>query len=64
MTLLGQIGAALWEIGAATFIVLVILTVRKARARGKRLFRDLPAQRLGPPPARPPVVDHRWDAMQ
>lgn len=61
--MIGQFIAALWEIGAATFIVLVILTVRKARARGKRLFVDLPAARLGPPPKRPPVVDHRWDAM-
>lgn len=63
MTLLGQIAAVLWELAAASFIVLVILGVRKARARGKRLFVDGPAKRLGPPPAHPPVVDHRWDAM-
>lgn len=63
MTLLGQVAAVVWELGAATLIVLVILTIRKARARGKRLFVDLPAKRLGPPPEQEPYVDHRWDAM-
>jgi hypothetical protein len=38
--------AVAWELGAATFIVLVIVTVRKARARGKRLFADEPAARV------------------
>ena len=43
---------------AAPFVVLV----RKARARGKRLFRDEPLKRLRGlhPDAR---EDHRWDAM-
>jgi hypothetical protein len=42
----GHWAAVAWELGAATFIVLVILTVRKARARGKRLFADEPAARV------------------
>jgi len=46
MSLLGQVAAVAWEVGAATFIALVILTVRKARARGKRLFADEPAARV------------------
>ena len=61
--LAGQVVAVVWEISAVAFLVLVILTIRKARARGKRLFVDLPAKRLGPPPTHPPVVDHRWDAL-
>jgi len=60
---LGQVVAVLWELIAVSFLVLVVLTIRKARARGKRLFVDLPAKRLGPPPTKPPYVDHRWDAM-
>lgn len=55
-------------IAALVFIVLPLVLVggqsliMRARARGKRLFVDLPAKRLGPPrPA--PKVDHRWDAM-
>jgi hypothetical protein len=60
---LGQLAAMLWELIAVSFLVLVALTIRKARARGKRLFVDLPAKRLGPPPAKPPYVDHRWDVM-
>jgi hypothetical protein len=43
---IGQLMKAVWEIGAATFIVLVVLTVRKARARGKRLFADEPTARI------------------
>lgn len=61
--MLGQLAAVLWELIAVSFLALVVLTIRKARARGKRLFVDLPAKRLGPPPAKPPYVDHRWDAM-
>jgi hypothetical protein len=44
--MIGDVLKAVWEIGAATFIVLVILTVRKARARGKRLFADEPTARI------------------
>lgn len=44
--MIGQLLKVAWELGAATFIVLVILTVRKARARGKRLFADEPAARV------------------
>lgn len=58
---IGQAIKALWEIGAATFIVLVILTVRKARARGRRLFRDEPNARIDAL-AKAPDLDHRWDA--
>ncbi len=49
----------LLSVAAAPFVVLV----RKARARGKRLFVDVPNKRLGPPPDRPVQIDHRWDAM-
>lgn len=57
-----------WNIAAGWFLVSVIaapffLVIRKARARGKRLFVDLPAERLGPPPVHASHVDHRWDAM-
>lgn len=61
--MLGQVAAVLWELAALAFLALVVFTVRKARARGKRLFVDLPNQRLGPPPAHTPEIDHRWDAM-
>ena len=59
----GSVLAALWELAAVAFLVLVILGVRKAKARSQRLFVDLPAKRLGSPPKHPPVVDHRWDAL-
>ena len=57
-----------WDITVWFFIASVITApfvalVRKCRARGKRMFVDLPATRLGPPPADRPHVDHRWDAM-
>ena len=42
----GQILAVVWEVTAVAFLVLVVLTIRRARARGKRLFRDLPNERL------------------
>lgn len=61
--MIGQILAALWELAVIAFLVSVVLTVRKARARSKRLFVDLPAKRLGPRPKTTPYVDHRWDAM-
>ena len=61
--MIGQLLKVVYEVVAVGFIVLVILTVRKARARGKRLFVDEPAKRLGPPPAHTPEIDHRWDAM-
>ena len=61
MTLLGQIGAALWEIAAVGFIVLVVLTIRAARARGKRLFVDEPTKRIKGLSA-DKRMDHRFDA--
>jgi hypothetical protein len=36
----------LWELAAVAFLVGVIVTVRKARARGKRLFADEPTARV------------------
>ena len=42
----GQILAVVWEVTAVGFLVLVVLTIRKARARDKRLFRDEPLKRL------------------
>jgi hypothetical protein len=58
---LGQVIAALWEIAAVTFIVLAVLTIRKARARGRRLFRDEPNARIDAL-AKAPDLDHRWDS--
>ena len=59
--MIGQFIAALWEVAAVSFLVLVILTVRKARARGKRLFADEPTARIKGLSA-DTRVDHRWDA--
>ncbi len=61
--MIGQIAAVAWIALSWLFLAAVVWTVRKARARGKRLFRDLPNQRLGPPPDRPVQIDHRWDAL-
>ena len=44
--MIGQFIAVLWEIASVGFLVLVILTIRKARARGKRLFADEPTARV------------------
>ena len=59
--MIGQFIAALWEVAAVSFLVLVILTVRKARARGKRLFADEPTARIKAKTA-DTRIDHRWDA--
>lgn len=61
----GQVGAIGWVALAWMLIAAVFggWIIRKARARSKRLFVDLPMKRLGPPPAKRPYVDHRWDAM-
>ena len=59
--MIGQLLKVGYEVVAVGFLVLVILTVRKARARGKRLFADEPTARikaLGPDMR----IDHRWDA--
>lgn len=58
-----ELAGTLWQLAAIAFLALVILTVHKARARGRRLFKDLPLQRLGPPPEHPQQIDHRWDAL-
>lgn len=44
--MIGQLLKVGYEIVAVGFIMLVILTVRKARARGKRLFADEPTARI------------------
>lgn len=59
--LAGQVAAAIWQLSALTFLVLVILTIRKARARGKRLFADEPTARIKGLQA-DTRIDHRWDA--
>ena len=59
--MLGHVAAALYEIAAVAFLALVILTVRKARARGKRLFADEPTARIKGLSA-DTRMDHRFDA--
>jgi hypothetical protein len=58
---IGQLLAVLWEVSAVAFLVLVILTIRKARARGKRLFRDQPTERVRAL-HQDTTNDHIWDA--
>lgn len=43
--MIGQIIGALWMLAAVAFLVIVVLSVRKARARGQRLFVDGPTKR-------------------
>lgn len=59
--MIGQLIAVLWELIAAAFLALVVFTVRKARARGKRLFVDEPTARIKALSA-DTRIDHRWDA--
>lgn len=55
-------------IAFVVFVVVPLLLVgipglvMRARARGRRLFRDLPAKRLGPR-RHVPEIDHRWDVV-
>ena len=42
----GRLIQLAWEVGAVAFLASVVWTVRKARARGKRLFVDGPNERL------------------
>jgi hypothetical protein len=57
----GFIANAAWLIPSWLFLALVVWTIRKARARGQRLFVDGPNQRLQG--LRPDTrIDHRWDA--
>ena len=44
--MIGQLLKVAYEVIAVGFLVLVVLTVRKARARGKRLFADEPTARV------------------
>lgn len=57
----GQIAAVVWEVTAVGFLVLVILGIRKARARGKRLFADEPAARVDAL-RHDTTNNHIWDA--
>ena len=59
--MIGQFIAVLYEIAAVTFLALVILGIRKARARGKRLFADEPTARIKGLSA-DTRIDHRFDA--
>ena len=63
----GQIAGFIWDLLVWLFLLSIasaslIGLVRKARARGRRLFRDLPMQRLQGlhPDTR---IDHRQDAL-
>jgi hypothetical protein len=59
--MIGQFIAVLWEIAAVSFLVLVIIGIRKARARGKRLFADEPTARVRALKSNT-TNDHIWDA--
>jgi hypothetical protein len=61
--MIGRLIQLVWEFSALAFLGGAVWTIRKARARGKRLFVDEPTRRLGPRPVNQPNVDHRWDAM-
>lgn len=55
-----------WEAATWWFLLSVVsapgfLLVHAARARGRRLFRDLPNERVDHLAAAPDI-DHRWDA--
>lgn len=59
--MIGQLAQILWQLAALAFLALVVFTVRKARARGKRLFVDEPTARIKGLSA-DTRIDHRWDA--
>lgn len=44
--MIGQLAQILWQLAALAFLALVVFTVRKARARGKRKFVDEPTARV------------------
>jgi hypothetical protein len=60
--MIGQLMKVAYEVVAVGFIVLVILTVPKARARGKRLFVDEPTARIKGLSA-DTRMDHSQDAL-
>lgn len=60
--MIGQLLAAAWVLTSVAFLVIVVLGVRKARARGKRLFRDEVNDRIDKL-SQPPVYDHSQDAL-
>ena len=56
-----------WNIAAIWFLLSVVsapffVIIRSARARGRRLFRDLPNERIDHL-ATAPVLDHSQDAL-
>ncbi len=42
----GRLIQLAWELGALGFLASVVWTIRRARARGRRKFRDEPLNRL------------------
>ena len=44
--MIGRLIQLAWELGAVGFLASVVWTIRRARARGKRKFRDEPLKRL------------------
>lgn len=59
---IARLAQVAWELAAVAFLVGVVLTVRKARARGQRLFVDEPAARVEALHQSP--VDHTMDGFQ
>lgn len=61
--MIGQLLKVAYEVVAVGFIVLVILTVRKARARSQRLFVDGPKKR-SQAMHRDTTQNYEWDGFQ
>jgi len=58
--MIGRLIQLVWELGALAFLAGVVWTIRKARARGKRLYATEPYKRAGQI-RQVTDVDHRWD---
>lgn len=58
---LSRLIQVVWELAALAFLAGVVFTVRKARARGKRLFVDEPTARVRA--LHHSTVDHTQDAL-
>jgi len=59
----GRLIQLVWELGALAFLAGVVWTIRKARARGKRLYATEPYKRAGQIRL-VAGVDHTKDALQ
>lgn len=62
----GEIAARVWDVCAWFFLLSIVaapfvVIVQRCRARGRRLFRDIPRERLQGLHA-DSRIDHRWDA--